>query len=214
MLFSDVVATGASSWTPSSGVLPPNMQEEPNEVETHGVENDPTNDLDTSTPMVNDIGSNEGPRRKSTQFVRIHHKKAKKVTIAEKIARMADSDSDSRLDSLSCESKSENLDEVSTGDEFESSGSTNSSRKKIVHAIAIGFALVSATMAIHNFIRKNDLEDPDFLRYAEDILVDVDGDVGPECHGPEIVQNDDIMKKVRDDICTSITFGRLGISTQ
>ncbi|KAL3843751.1 hypothetical protein ACJIZ3_001154 [Penstemon smallii] len=100
MLFSDVVANGESSWTPSFGVLPPHMQDETEEDES---EHEPIDDSERIPPSH--IPPSEGPidspteaptvtptgpsvRRKSTDFLnRIRPTKPKKVSTANKIAR-------------------------------------------------------------------------------------------------------------------------------
>ncbi|CAH9131608.1 unnamed protein product [Cuscuta epithymum] len=75
-------------------------------------------------------------------------------------------------------------------------------------------SLVPATMAIHNFIRKNDRMDDDFLeaeqkddQASNDEETDDCDDV--QTHHSEV--GDDAMNKLRDDICASITFGRIGV---
>ncbi|KAL0284911.1 UNVERIFIED_CONTAM: hypothetical protein Sangu_2803100 [Sesamum angustifolium] len=77
-------------------------------------------------------------------------------------------------------------------------------------------ALVSATMAIHNYIRKHDLEDEYFL-FFENNSDSVSDDENNEGANSRCVnrgdnkQSDDVMNKVRDDICAPITFQRIGI---
>lgn len=76
-------------------------------------------------------------------------------------------------------------------------------------------ALVPATMAIHNFIRKVDALDEDFLQYDRDpeYLPESarNGRSSGNNHGPDLGMNDGSMDRVRDDICTSISFSRIGI---
>ncbi|KAG8363410.1 hypothetical protein BUALT_Bualt19G0019500 [Buddleja alternifolia] len=74
-------------------------------------------------------------------------------------------------------------------------------------------ALVAATMAIHNFVRLMDDEDDHFLEAQNESVDDGangDNDQTDEC---EVQQYDAVMNGIRDDICTSITFGRIGIPT-
>ncbi|XP_012832853.1 PREDICTED: uncharacterized protein LOC105953711 [Erythranthe guttata] len=104
MLFSDVIATGTSSWTPSSGILPPHMQEE-REQESQGEafedlesgypQSEPPIYTPTPTDETTEI-STEVPReapptssmRKNTEFLnRIRKKKTKKVSNADKISK-------------------------------------------------------------------------------------------------------------------------------
>ncbi|KAL3843592.1 hypothetical protein ACJIZ3_000995 [Penstemon smallii] len=77
-------------------------------------------------------------------------------------------------------------------------------------------ALVPATMAIHNFIRKVDKLDEDFLEYdrdpnylPEDAYSDRNND---NIKGDSIGVNDVGMDSVRDNICTSIAFSRIGVN--
>lgn len=96
LLFSDVVANGTSSWTPSSGVLPQHMQEEMEEESqcehVEDFENIPQSEPQIST--LNDTPTDATPveepissRRKSTEFLnRLRNRKAKKVTNADKIS--------------------------------------------------------------------------------------------------------------------------------
>ncbi|CAH9147048.1 unnamed protein product [Cuscuta epithymum] len=72
-------------------------------------------------------------------------------------------------------------------------------------------SLVPATMAIHNFIRKSDRMDDDFLE-AESNESEATNDAGGEdTEEVQSHQGDDAMNKLRDDICASITFGRIGV---
>ncbi|KAG8366208.1 hypothetical protein BUALT_Bualt17G0052600 [Buddleja alternifolia] len=75
-------------------------------------------------------------------------------------------------------------------------------------------ALVSATMAIHNLVCKLDDEDDHFLEFENEFIDDdANGNDDDLSDDIEVQQNDDGMNKVRDDICTSITFGRIGVPT-
>lgn len=67
-------------------------------------------------------------------------------------------------------------------------------------------ALVPATMALNNFIRRHDALDDDFLRFK-------DYEPAQFTRMTSQDQNNDInMNKVRDNICASITFSRIGVS--
>ncbi|XP_073133806.1 uncharacterized protein [Henckelia pumila] len=74
-------------------------------------------------------------------------------------------------------------------------------------------ALVPATMAIHNFIRNMDAKDEDFLeadlrRNNRNDDIERNGANNTVSYGQS---SDETMEKLRDDICASITFGRIGI---
>lgn len=74
-------------------------------------------------------------------------------------------------------------------------------------------ALVPAMMAIHNFIRLRDQDDDDFVdaeRNSQDHGRDPNGNNG-DYHVGGFQQSDDAMNKLRDDICTSITFSWMGL---
>ncbi|XP_073158314.1 uncharacterized protein [Henckelia pumila] len=74
-------------------------------------------------------------------------------------------------------------------------------------------ALVSSTMAIHNFIRKTDAKDEDFLE--ADLRANNGNDYIKQSDANNFasycIQSDETMDKLRDDICTSIVFGRTGV---
>ncbi|KAL3820188.1 hypothetical protein ACJIZ3_006093 [Penstemon smallii] len=75
-------------------------------------------------------------------------------------------------------------------------------------------AFVPATMAIHNFIRKIDRNDEDFLRFENDNvnLENEDGGANENDNPDDLNDSSDRgMDKLRDDICTSISFTRIGI---
>ncbi|KAG8367680.1 hypothetical protein BUALT_Bualt16G0098100 [Buddleja alternifolia] len=97
MLFSDVVATGGSAWTPSSGILPPHLMDESdedshlhaNDVNDH--ENDPVAETDMNTNTQAESASaaaTTGNRRRNVKFIarRFMHTKTKKMSSADKIA--------------------------------------------------------------------------------------------------------------------------------
>ncbi|XP_012851818.1 PREDICTED: uncharacterized protein LOC105971511 [Erythranthe guttata] len=93
MLFSDVIANGTSSWTPSSGVMPQHMQEEMEE-ESHCEPSEDFESVTQSEPQIPTDAPNELPieaptssKRKSTEFLnRLRKRKAKKVTNGDKIS--------------------------------------------------------------------------------------------------------------------------------
>lgn len=73
--------------------------------------------------------------------------------------------------------------------------------------------LVSATMVIHNFIHKTDTKDDDFMEAERNPNFgqhDTDDYIEKNTMSEPQFSND-AMNKIRDDICTSITFGRIGI---
>ncbi|KAK4421807.1 hypothetical protein Salat_2131300 [Sesamum alatum] len=91
MLFSDVVATGDSAWTPRSGISPPNLRDEPEEecqIETQDA-NEPEIEqvFETESPEQTHVVA--GSRRRSGEFsTQIRPKKMKrKMSTAEKIAK-------------------------------------------------------------------------------------------------------------------------------
>ncbi|KAG8378574.1 hypothetical protein BUALT_Bualt08G0151000 [Buddleja alternifolia] len=94
MLFSDVVATGASAWTPSSGILPPHLLDELDEssdVQFHNFNdhvNEPNAETDATTNTQAESGPIGGNRRGSAEFsTRIRGKKIKKMSNGDKIVR-------------------------------------------------------------------------------------------------------------------------------
>ncbi|KAL3820189.1 hypothetical protein ACJIZ3_006094 [Penstemon smallii] len=96
-LFSDVVATGNSAWTPSSGLLPPHMQDSSDDetpIETPlgepiDTESTPTADPVQRTHAEGGPSATKNKQRNGAEefLARIRHKKAKKVSTAAKIAK-------------------------------------------------------------------------------------------------------------------------------
>ncbi|KAK4429139.1 hypothetical protein Salat_1214100 [Sesamum alatum] len=155
---------------------------------------------------------------------------------------MTDSNSDTRLDSLPHSSSSGNLTDENNDDEnqvYTNYRETfNHRHSSLRSAIERSFgiwkekwqmitdmpvnipwpdqgALVPATMTIHNFIRKHDQYDLDFLNVDQNPNVhseedDVNGE-DEDSHHTEVQQSTHEMDKLKDDICTSITFCRLEI---
>ncbi|CAH9134645.1 unnamed protein product [Cuscuta epithymum] len=74
--------------------------------------------------------------------------------------------------------------------------------------------LVPATMAVHNFIRKNDPSDDDFFEAeGRQGATSSSGDEEEDDTLDEVQfpQSDEAMTKLRDGICASIMFGRTGV---
>lgn len=75
ILFSDVVATGASAWTPRSGLLPPHLQDETDDHNLHETLSDndlefvPTIRTDGTQQMNTEGGSNRTNFRRNNQFL-------------------------------------------------------------------------------------------------------------------------------------------------
>ncbi|KAK6137159.1 hypothetical protein DH2020_029104 [Rehmannia glutinosa] len=93
MLFLDVVATGEHAWAPSSGLLPPHMQDESedNTVQHDNME-DPNIERTSETEFIpQNIAERDsvgGSRRTNRDFpLHIRHKKQKKMSTVDKIAR-------------------------------------------------------------------------------------------------------------------------------
>lgn len=75
-------------------------------------------------------------------------------------------------------------------------------------------ALVPATMAIHNFNRKTDSLDDDFVEAKRNPNYGQgESEACNEDRSEGIAEDDkdEAMNKLRDNICTSIAFGRIGI---
>ncbi|KAG8386291.1 hypothetical protein BUALT_Bualt03G0133800 [Buddleja alternifolia] len=91
MLFSDVVATGGSAWTPSSGVLPPHMMDEPDESSHIRSQDDSDHEneraAETNTNTQAESGPTIGRRRNIAFNARIRHKKGKKMSSSDKISK-------------------------------------------------------------------------------------------------------------------------------
>ncbi|KAL3849386.1 hypothetical protein ACJIZ3_011268 [Penstemon smallii] len=88
-------------------------------------------------------------------------------------------------------------------------------RTTIERTFGYQVALVPATMAIHNFIRKNDRYDEDFLDFERESEQTEPHDdphiLNAQRHGPEIEQGGQQMDRLREDICIVINFSRIGI---
>ncbi|KAL3844290.1 hypothetical protein ACJIZ3_001693 [Penstemon smallii] len=101
-LFNDVIANGAGSYTPSSGLLPPHMRDEYdedaeaepviNETTPNQTQNQHTSDPIDLTENGGGGGSSQKGKKKSAEQIlaNIRHKKVKKCSTAEKIARCLD----------------------------------------------------------------------------------------------------------------------------
>ncbi|XP_073158347.1 L10-interacting MYB domain-containing protein-like [Henckelia pumila] len=93
LLFSDVVAEGNSEWAPSSGILPSHLQDEhEDDINIHSGEvNGPDIDYTTETNDTQQTNMESGLSRRNIRnnpfSAPIRHKKQKKSSIAEKIAR-------------------------------------------------------------------------------------------------------------------------------
>ncbi|XP_073134038.1 uncharacterized protein [Henckelia pumila] len=93
LLFSDVVASGNSIWAPSSGIIPPYLQDEPTDDNIHSSEIDrsgidhTTETNDTQQTNMESGSSRRNNLRNNLFSAPVRHKKQKKTSTAEKIAK-------------------------------------------------------------------------------------------------------------------------------